>query len=254
MTAMHKLTLQNVHANRLLARLDPRVKLLSTMALLVMVISCRSFGFPLFMAALSLSLALLAGVRPKSLMARFAEPLFVAVMVIILKLFSGSASPLFAWHLLGLTLTGHWDGLMAGLLIASRIAGAVSLVALLGFTTIFTDLMGALAWLRVPRAFIEVLLFAWRYLFLLFDDAQVIYAAQKNRLGYAGVMRGMRSFGTLTGALVIKAFDNSQAVTCAMTQRGYDGTMPLLTQRPFKWKEVALSFFFLFCMGVIWAC
>jgi len=137
-------------------------------------------------------------------------------------------------------------------LIASRIAGAVSLTALLGFSTSFTGLMGALAWFRVPAGFIEVSLFAWRYLFLLMEDAQVVYAAQKNRLGYMGFIRGLRSFGTLTGALVIKAFDNSQNITTAMVQRGYDGTIPLIRQRPLKGVEVTLSFSFLACMGILW--
>jgi cobalt/nickel transport system permease protein len=149
-------------------------------------------------------------------------------------------------------LVGHRDGLLAGLLIASRICGAVSITALLVFSTTFTDLMAALAWLKVPRGFIEVALFAWRYLFTLFDDAQVVYAAQKNRLGYAGFMRGMRSFGTLAGALVIKAFDNSQTVTCAMVQRGYDGTMPLLRHKPFRMTEILYSIGFLIVMMVFW--
>ena len=94
-------------------------------------------------------------------------------------------------------------------------------------------------------------MFAWRYLFLLFDDAQVVYAAQKNRLGYAGYRRGLRSFGTLAGALVIKAFDNSQTVTTAMVQRGYDGTMPLLRHRPFKFAEVVASLCIVVGMGIL---
>jgi cobalt/nickel transport system permease protein len=146
----------------------------------------------------------------------------------------------------------HRDGLMDGLLIATRICGAVSLVALLGFSTPFTDLMAALAWLRAPQGFVEVALFAWRYLFVLFEDAQVVYAAQKNRLGYVGFQRGLRSFGTLAGALVIKAFDNSQTITTAMVQRGYDGRIPLLRHRPLRWSEVVLGLAFLTGMGILW--
>jgi cobalt/nickel transport system permease protein len=128
----------------------------------------------------------------------------------------------------------------------------VSLVALLGFSTSFTDLMAALAWLRVPRGFIEIALFAWRYLFVLFDDAQVVYSAQKNRLGYVGYRRGLRSFGTLAGALVIKAFDNSQNITTAMVQRGYDGNMPILRHKPFRIAEVLASLLVIVVMGVMW--
>lgn len=241
-----------MNADHLLIRFDPRVKLISTLALLVMVISCKGFVFPLLLAALSLGLCLNIGVRIKALLARFAEPFFIAVMVIILKLFFSGAVPLFSFHVFGIDLVGHRDGLLVGLFIASRICGAVSLTALLVFSTTFTELMAALAWLKVPAGFIEVALFAWRYLFALFDDAQVVYAAQKNRLGYAGLLRGMRSFGTLAGALVIKAFDNSQTVTCAMVQRGYDGTMPLLRHKPFRIGEILCSIGFLIVMMVFW--
>jgi cobalt/nickel transport system permease protein len=200
----------------------------------------------------SLGLCISMGVRPKHLLTRFAEPVFIAAMVVLLKaLFSGDI-PLYSLHLSGMDIVVHRDGLLEGALIASRICGAVSLMALLGFSTPFTDLMGALAWLRAPRGFVDVALFAWRYLFVLYDDAQVIYGAQKNRLGYAGFLRGLRSFGTLTGALVIKAFDNSQTITTAMVQRGYDGTIPLMRQRPLRGIEVALCFTVLVCMGMLW--
>ncbi|HEY6009548.1 MAG TPA: cobalt ECF transporter T component CbiQ [Geobacteraceae bacterium] len=239
-------------ASRLLVRLDARMKLLCTLALLVMVISCRGPAFPFFVAGLGLALSRSLGVRPRVLAARFGEPLFIAATVLLLKLFFSGTEPLFSAHIFGLEVVGHRDGLREGLLIAARIAGAVSVVATVGFATPFTELMAALAWLRVPRGLIEVAMFAWRYLFLLFDDAQVVYAAQRNRLGYAGYRRGLRSFGTLAGALVIKAFDNSQTVTTAMVQRGYDGTMPLLRHKPFRVAEVFASFLVVAGMGLLW--
>jgi cobalt/nickel transport system permease protein len=235
-----------------LARLDARVKLLSVLALLVMVLSYRGTAFPLLLAGLSLGLCLNLGVRPRLLLLRFAQPLLLALMVLLLKLFAGGQVPLCSWSLLGLTITAYGDGLREGVQIASRICGAVAVVALVGFSTSFTELMAALAWLRVPRGLIEVALFAWRYLFLLFEDAMVVYNAQKNRLGYAGYRRGLSSFGTLAGTLVIKAFDNSQTVTIAMVQRGYDGTMPLMRQEPFRLAEVALALLVVAGLGVLW--
>jgi cobalt/nickel transport system permease protein len=249
---MHHFSQQPHDADHSLVRCDARVKLVCSLALLVMVISANGVAFPLLVAGVALAFCLSLGVRVRVLALRFAEPLFIAVMVILLKLFFTGKAQLFSVTLFGFDVVGHRDGLMEGLRVASRIAGAVSLVALLGFATPFTDLMAALSWLRVPRGFIEVSLFAWRYLFVLFEDAQVVYSAQKNRLGYAGYRRGLHSFGTLAGALVIKAFDNSQTVTTAMVQRGYDGTMPLLKHKPFRFGEVALSITLLICMGIIW--
>ncbi|GFE56513.1 cobalt ECF transporter T component CbiQ [Geobacter sp. AOG1] len=249
---MHHFTRHPQNDDHPLTRLDARVKLLSALTLLVMVISCRGIAFPLLVAGVCGGICLSLGVRPRVLALRFAEPLFIAGMVLLLKLFFAGTVPLFSFTIAGWEVVGHRDGLMEGVRIASRIAGAVTVVAAVGFTTPFTDLMGALAWLRVPKGFIEVALFAWRYLFVLLDDAQVVYAAQKNRLGYAGYRRGLRSFGTLTGALVIKAFDNSQNITTAMVQRGYDGTMPLLKHRPFRLAEVVAALLVVACMGALW--
>jgi cobalt/nickel transport system permease protein len=192
------------------------------------------------------------GARPKAIALRFVEPGFIIAMIVLLKLFFAGHSSLFSFSIFGLEITGYREGLLEGLGIASRIAGAVAVVTALGFVTQFTELMAALAWLRVPTGFIEISLFAWRYLFLLFDDARVIYDAQKNRLGYAGYRQGLRSFGTLTGSLVIKAFDNSRNVTTAMVQRGYDGNLPPLRHKPFRIAEIAASLAFLALMGVVW--
>jgi cobalt/nickel transport system permease protein len=236
-----------------LARLDARVKLLTALALLVMVLSCAGATFPLLMAACCLGLCLHLGVRPRLLLLRFAQPLFIAAMVLLLKAFTYGHLPLFSVAVAGVTITGYVDGFREGLLIACRILGAVSVVALVGFSSSFFDLMSALAWLRVPRGLIEVALFAWRYLFVLFEDAMVIYHSQKNRLGYVCFRRGLSSFGTLSGALVIKAFDNSQTITTAMVQRGYDGTMPLEQYRPFRLVEISLALLVVVGMGIVWS-
>lgn len=243
---------QQQNPDHLLSRVDPRVKLLSALALLAMVISGKGFIFPLVVAAFNIVLCLVMGIRSKAIALRFAQPGFIIVMVVLLKLFCTGHTPLFSFSLFGLEIVGHYEGLLDGLLIASRITGAVAVVTVLGFATPFTELMAAFAWLRVPREFIEIALFAWRFLFLLHDDARVIYGAQKNRLGYTGYRQGLRSFGTLTGSLVIKAFDNSRNITTAMEQRGYDGAMPMLRHKPFRAVEVAASAMFLICMGMLW--
>ena len=95
-------------------------------------------------------------------------------------------------------------------------------------------------------------MFAYRYIFVLFEDAQVIYQSQKNRLGYSTVKRGLSSFGTLAGSLTIKAFDHSESTTVAMVQRGYDGNIPLFRHKAFKSSEMIASAFVLLVMVVLW--
>ncbi|MBI4653867.1 MAG: cobalt ECF transporter T component CbiQ [Nitrospirae bacterium] len=243
---------EHFHQEHFLTKIDVRVKLLVVLSLLVMVLSYKGFALPLLVTILCLFLCIKMRIPLRVFIRRFSEPLFIASIVLILKfLFSGKAV-MFSIQMGSITLTGHRDGLMDGLFIACRIIGAVSVVAALGFATPFTEIMAGLSWFKIPKGFIEILMFAYRYIFVLLEDAFVIYNAQKNRLGYSSIRRGLNSFGTLTGSLVIKAFEHSQNTTTAMIQRGYDGNIPMLKHKPFKLDEVAASILFIFAMGVVW--
>jgi cobalt/nickel transport system permease protein len=237
---------------RILSGIDARLKILSSLAVLIMVLSCRGFGLPLLVTSLCLLLGVMMRAPVRTVMMRFSEPVFIASIIILLKfLFSGSET-LFSVDVMGVRVAGQKDGLLDGLMIAARILGAVSIVAVMGFSTPFTEFVAGLSWLKVPRGFIEVLMFAYRYVFVLIEDAMVIYNAQKNRLGYSNLTRGLSSFGTLAGALVLRAFENSHAITVSMIQRGYDGNMPMLKHKPFKPLEVIVSALFVTTIGFAW--
>lgn len=248
---MHVLSVHGKHPH-ILEHVDARLKLLVALAVLVMVLTTGGMLFPLFALLACLCLSVTIGAPVRTVALRFAEPLFIAVMVVLLKFLFAGQDVLFSADVMGLGIVGHKDGLEEGLRIAARIMGAVSVVALLGFATPFNEFMAGLAWLRVPRGFIEILMFAYRYVFVLFEDAMVIYQAQKNRLGYSTVGRGLGSFGTLAGSLTIRAFDHSQSITVAMVQRGYDGTLPAHMYKPFRSTEIAVSVFLVVMMGVLW--
>lgn len=243
--------IDNRNSAHWLSLIDARIKLLVGLALLIMIVSSKNTLFPLITAGGALLVCLSLKVRFRLLLVRFAEPLFIALVVMLLKSFSGS-TPLWSVYTPLADMIIYKEGVLEGFRLASRITGGVAVIATVGFSTGFTDLLAALSWFRIPREVTEVALFAWRYLFVLADDAQVIHSAQKNRLGYVGIRRSLRSFGTLAGALVIKAFDASQNMTTAMVQRGYDGNMPLLRHQPLKAAELLPAIAILMLMGVLW--
>lgn len=236
----------------ILSETDTRLKLMVAVGLLIMVLSYKGFVFPLVIVAISLLLCMKMRVPMKAFIFRFSEPVFIALVLVFIKFLFFGRDVLFSVHLLGLHISGYRDGLIAGLLIATRIIGAVSVIAALGFATPFTDMMSGLSWFRVPKGLIEILMFAYRYIFMLFEDAMVIYHAQKNRLGYSNLRRGLTSFGLLAGSLTLKAFEHSQNATVAMVQRGYDGSMPVKKHKPFKPSEVVASVCFIVIMGLVW--
>lgn len=238
--------------DHLLSQVDARVKLGVSLFVLAMVLSYKGLAFPLLILGISLTLCIRIKVPLRVFLLRFSEPVFIASVVILLKFLFSGQEPMFSIEMWGITITGHKDGLMDGLQIGSRILGAVSIVALLGFSTPFTEIMAGLSWLKIPKGLIEISLFAYRYIFVLFEDAMVIYNAQKNRLGYSNIKRGLSSFGTLAGSLTLKAFEHSQNTTTTMLQRGYDGNIPMLKHKPFRFSEVAASVLLVFAMGFIW--
>jgi cobalt/nickel transport system permease protein len=236
----------------MLSKIDARVKILVALAVLIMVLSYKGFVLPLFVTSLCLFLGIMMRVPLRTFMLRFSEPVFIASIIIFLKFFFSGSDILFSFDIAGIRIDGHKDGLLDGLMIAGRILGAVSIVALIGFSTPFTEFIAGLSWLKVPRGFIEVLMFAYRYVFVLIEDATVIYNAQKNRLGYSNMRRGLGSFSTLAGSLVLRAFEHSHTIIVSMVQRGYDGNMPMLNHKPFRPVEVIVSVLFITVMGFVW--
>ena len=238
--------------DHILAKIDGRVKILVALSILIMVLSYKGFALPLLVTLLCLFFCVRMRIPLRVFLLRFSQPLFFAALLLILKFFFSGNEVMFSINMMGIKLSGHKDGLMDGLMIASRILGAVSIVALLGFSTPFTEFIAGLSWFRIPKGFIEILAFAYRYIFVLLEDAMVIYNAQKNRLGYSNIRRGLNSFGILTGSLILKAFEQSRNTTVSMIQRGYDGNMPTLKHKPFKSSEVVFSLLLVILMGLVW--
>lgn len=238
--------------DHILSKIDARIKILVSLAIIVMVLSYKGFVFPLLVLGLCTLLTLGMKIPLRVFLLRVSQPLFIASMIIILKfLFSGNDA-LFSANIFGRNITGYKDGLIEGLTIASRIIGGVSIVVAFGFATPFAEILAGLSWFKVPKSFVELLMLTYRYIFVLLEDAETIYNAQKNRLGYSGIKKGLSSFGTLTGSLILRAFEHSQKTTLAMVQRGYTGDMPVLRDRPLKVGEISIAAIFVIFVGAIW--
>jgi len=244
--------LDYINEGHWLSRIDPRIKLATTLILLIMVISYRGFAFHGMVVALAVILLVQMKVPWRLLCLRFVEPAVIVGVILLLKLFFSGHEGLFSFTVMGVKITAFRDGLLEGLAIGSRIIAAISVVAVLVFSTRFIDLISALAWFKVPREFIEIMVYAYRYIFVLVEEAGVIYNAQKNRLGYASLRQGFTSFGMLAGSLIIRAFEHSQNITAAMVRRGYDGRIPLLAHAPFRLSHVAVSILIIMVMGIAW--
>jgi energy-coupling factor transporter transmembrane protein EcfT len=77
-----------------------------------------------------------------------------------------------------------------------------------------------------------------------------LVAAQKVRLGYSGIKRGLSSLTIVAGTVIVGSLDQAERTNDAMMMRGYRGTIPMapitsLAQR--DWLMIGLSLAVLTC-------
>jgi cobalt/nickel transport system permease protein len=218
----------------LLQRIDPRVKLLSLLGLLLVAALLHNIPMLLVMYAATLGLAAASALSVGFFIKRvwLFIPVFTGIIVLpaTLSIVTHGQVVLTLWYWHGQPEGFTAQGLTGAGLVVSRVATSISLVVLLTLTTPWVRLLAALRSLGVPRIFILIIGMAYRYLFLLLQSVTDMYEARKARtVGAARHDAGARRFVTASaGALFGKANQLSDEVHQAMTARGYRGNPRVL--------------------------
>ncbi|MCU1360582.1 MAG: cobalt transporter, inner rane subunit CbiQ [Ilumatobacteraceae bacterium] len=219
----------------LLQRIDPRVKAVSIVCLVLAAELVRNIEVLVGLYGLALALAVLSKISFGYFVKRvwLFIPVFTGI-VVVPATFSFITHghivvPLGSWfgHRVGLTA----QGLRSAGLIVMRVAVSVSFVVLLALTTTWTKLLAALRALLVPKMFVLVLGMAYRYVFHLLGTVTDMYEARKSRTVRADTsVRSGRAFVAATGGTVFgKAHAMSEEVYQAMVARGYTGNQRTLS-------------------------
>src|SRR5580704_15133218 len=102
----------------------------------------------------------------RALLARLLIPLGIAWLVFLTVLFTEGSHPLFIVHLKFLTLTAWQEGAMKGLLLFMRIMAAVTIAALLAFSTPMIEILETLRLCKVPGVIVDIADMMYRYVFI----------------------------------------------------------------------------------------
>lgn len=222
-----------------LHRLDPRVKVVLTLLLIVSNVLLPDGAWLAFAVAWFVLLATNRAARfsfgylfKRSFVAL---PFALAAVVVI---FSLPGNPVASWQLGGRTITISDAGLIRFASIVIRSWLSVQAAILLTATTQFPDLMHALRHLRVPTILVSIISFMYRYLFVLVDEALRLMRAREARSArlvndgkHGGTLLWRAKVtGNMVGQLFVRSFDRSDKVYNAMLARGYRGQ--LLTMNP----------------------
>jgi cobalt/nickel transport system permease protein len=224
-------------ARGLMQRVDPRVKLLSLLGLLVVAGLSHSMIMLGAMYAATLALASASALPVGFFVKRvwLFVPAFTGIVVLpaILSVVTPGDIVLTLWHWHGSPQGITQQGLVAAGRVVARVAVSISLVVLLTLTTPWIRLLAALRSLGVPRIFILIIGMAYRYIFLLLTSVTDMYQARQARTpGIVRHDRAARAFvGASVGALLGKANQLSEEVHQAMTARGFRGDVKTLEQQ-----------------------
>jgi len=207
--------------------MDPRVKMIVALTLIVTVVLSKQAFFPL-LAFVSCTAGMLWLRMPaKLVLLRLVMPMGIVLVLVVLQAFLTGATPVASFSLVGWKLVATEEGLMRGVLLGSRVLGAVSAMLLLSSVTPAYKIFGALRWFHVPEGWEEIALLVYRYTFVLLDQTADIAAAQRVRLGYSTLGRSLSSAGALAGTVVARSMDQAMRTYEAMTLRGYQGRLPM---------------------------
>ena len=206
----------------LLQALDPRMKVLSLIALLLAVGLSRNLLVIAGLYGIALILARLSLVPMGFFVKRvwLFMPFFTGVIALP-ALFITPGPPLILLPF-GLVITS--TGLQTALFLLLRVSTSVSLGILLILTTPWNTVLKALGVLHVPDVFILILGMTYRYIYLLLHIANDIFLSRQSRVvrRLSGVEE-RRIIAASAGVLLSKSLHLSSEVYLAMQSRGFRG-------------------------------
>ena len=210
-------------------RLDPRAKVVATMLFAVSVVSFPRyevlsllpfFLFPILVGAL--------GDIPAGFIAK------KVVVVSPFAVFVGIFNPLFDPSTVaiapGVPVSAGWVSFAA---ILVKFALTISAALLLIATTSFPGICRGLRRLGLPAIFVSQLLFLYRYLFVLMEEAMRVTRARDMRsFGKRGA--GVRVFVRIVGTLFLRTVERAERIYGAMLARGFRGDVPSMRRESFR--------------------
>jgi len=227
----------------LLQSLDPRVKLISILAVVFAVSVTKDVRLLALVYLLTLIFAHLSKIGVGFFIKRvwLFVPFFAGVIVIpvIFNIFL-PGDPLF--HIADLPQGAHlgpWalpdsiyitkQGVAAAVTFTLRVATAVSAVVLLFLSTPQQLLFKSLRSLKVPKVYVLTMAMAYRYIFLFMEMIRDLHIAKKSRtIRNMSLREEQRWVGGRIGYMLIKSLDMSEKVHMAMVSRGFSGDVRIM--------------------------
>jgi len=235
----------------LIQALDPRVRVVGLLSLVVAVTLCRKLTAAAALLALATALALSSRVDLSVLLKRVWLVVLLFTGIIALPaIFLTPGTPV--GDMAGAPVTQQ--GLRAAGMLILRVEAAVTFTTVLVLCTPWPHVLKALRALLLPREVIAMLAMTHRYIFVLVETATQMFESRRSRT--VGVMAGAerrRIAARTAGVLLSKSVSLSEEVYLAMQSRGFRGDVQVLSEFHLTmWDYAALALFWLAAGVAVW--
>ena len=228
---MRDITLgQYYPADSVLHRLDPRVKILSLIAFIVLTFCTFNFYALGLVFATVITVVLLSRVPLRLYLKSLKVIIIIVIITSVLNLFYGSGEPIAQWWIFKITL----NGIQNAIYVCVRIICLILFSSVLTFTTSPTDLTDALERLMKPLELLHVkvheiammMTIALRFVPTLLEETDKIMSAQKARgadMESGNMFSRVKALIPVLVPLFVSAFRRAYELAVAMECRCYRG-------------------------------
>lgn len=199
--------------NGFLQAVTPSVTLVGLLVLVGLAATRRTPHEAAALAAVAASLAVASRVPARAFLGRTVGPPALAFVVVAPQ----------AVLMEGATLAGPVTvpGAAYVLTFVVRVGACVGFLALLLATTRFSDVLGALAWLRVPHIAVTLVAITYRYLLVFFAELGRMARARRSRtIREPTLRRAWRDSGSFLGTFFLRSIERGERVQRAARARG----------------------------------
>ena len=217
-------------------RLDPRTKLITTFAFVLVVVltpPLRWQAFALYFALIA-GVILLSKVPPLYVLKRSLVIVPFVLMIVIFNMFLKPGEIVVSFNI------WHWqvsitdEGLLFSWNVLIKAWLSVLSLTLLSSTTKFSELLKGLEQLRMPRVMVMILSFMYRYIFVMVDEVIRMKQARDSRNFGGKRIWQLKTIGNMVGTLFLRSYERGERVYGAMVARGFEGQTRTLTNLRFQ--------------------
>ncbi len=223
-------------------RLDPRTKLVASLAFILAVLLTPAGEWPALAFYLATVLGLVAFSRlPLSYVLKRSLVIvpFVLLVAVFIPFFKeGEVAGSYNIWLWKVSVT--YSGLFVLANVVAKAWLCILCLILLSSTTRLAELLKGLRQLGVPQVLVLILSFMYRYIFVLMDEAMRMQQAYNSRDIGGSLRRRLRAFGNMIGILFLRSYERGERIYAAMVSRGFDGQIKIL--RPLSLKRADVFF------------